>query len=231
MKGFHSALPEIVSGEAWQEAHEALLKKEKAFTRQRDALAAERRRLPMTEVQNYIFEGPEGAESLSDLFDGKSQLVLYHFMLAPGVSGWPDAGCVGCSMMVDNFGQYVLPHLQNRDVSLAIVSLAPAGKIAGYRKRMGWPYRWVSSQRNTFNRDFGITTPQGERPGLSVFLKDGERIFRTYFTTARGLEKFGTVWSFLEVTPYGRREAWEDSPAGWPQEEAYTWWRRHDEYE
>jgi predicted dithiol-disulfide oxidoreductase (DUF899 family) len=149
-------------------------------------------------------------------------------MLAPGVHGWPDAGCPGCSMFVDNLGLPV--HLHARDTSLALVSRAPLANIERYRKRMGWDHPWYSSDGSDFNRDMGVTTDQGESPGLSVFLRDGDDVFRTYFATARGLEAVGTVWSLLDLTPYGRQETWEDSPEGWPQTEPYQWWRRHDEY-
>lgn len=225
-------LPEIVSPKEWQVAQERFLKKEKAFTKAKDALAAECRRLPMTKVnKEYIFEGPDGKVSLLDLFEGEQQLLLYHFMFAPVVHGWPDAGCVGCSMFVDNIGQFAPAHLKARGVSLALVSLAPIANIETYRKRMEWSHRWVSSEHNTFNVDFGLTTSKGEDHGLSVFLRDGDDIFRTYFTTARGSEILGNVCGFLEATPFGRQEEWEDSPEGWPQTKPYVWWRRHDEYD
>jgi predicted dithiol-disulfide oxidoreductase (DUF899 family) len=225
------ALPTIVSQEEWQKARNALLAKEKAATHARDALAAERRRLPMTRVdKKYVFDGPDGKVSLLDLFEGRPQLLIYHFMFAPGVNGWPSAGCPGCSLFTDNIGQFTPVHLNARGVSLALVSRAPLANIEAYRKRMSWPHRWVSSGHNSFNVDFGITTPQGEDHGLSAFLRDGDQIFRTYFTSQRGTEAVGNVWGFLEATPYGRQESWEDSPAGWPQSPPYEWWRRHDEY-
>jgi predicted dithiol-disulfide oxidoreductase (DUF899 family) len=225
------ALPKIVSAEEWVAARNALLAKEKQATHARDALAAERRRLPMTRVEkSYVFEGPGGKVSLLDLFEGRKQLLLYHFMFAPGVHGWPAAGCPGCSMFTDNIGQFTPVHLRARGVSLALVSLAPIANIEAYRKRMSWTHRWVSSEKNSFNADFGITTPEGENHGLSVFLRDGDKIYRTYFTSARGTEVLGNVWGFLEATPYGRQEQWEDSPAGWPQTPPYVWWRLHDEY-
>lgn len=226
------ALPEVVSEAEWRQARAALLAKEKALTRARDALAAERRRLPMARVAgHYVFEGPDGRATLLDLFEGRRQLLLYHFMFAPGVSGWPNAACPGCSMFLDNIGQFTPVHLRARGVSLAVVSRAPLANIEAYRKRMSWPHRWVSSAGNTFNADFGMTTAEGENHGLSVFLRDGSDIFRTYFTSQRGTEALGNVWGFLEATPYGRQESWEDSPAGWPQTPPYQWWRRHDEYE
>jgi predicted dithiol-disulfide oxidoreductase (DUF899 family) len=226
-----TGLPNVVSDAEWRVARDALLKKEKEMTRARDALAAERRRLPMTRVEkDYVFEGPEGKVRLLDLFDGRPQLLLYHFMFAPGVNGWPAAGCPGCSMYLDNIGQFTRVHLNARDVSFAVVSLAPAANIEAYRKRMQWPGPWVSSAANTFNVDFGLTTPQGEQHGLSVFLRDGAEIFRTYFTSARGMETAGNIWNLLDLTPFGRQEEWEDSPGGRPQSPTYSWARRHDEY-
>jgi predicted dithiol-disulfide oxidoreductase (DUF899 family) len=219
-------LPEIVSPTAWQTAHAALLAKEKDATRARDALAAERRRQPMVKIdKTYVFEGPNGKAKLLDLFEGRRQLILYHFMFGPGAHGWPEAGCPGCSMFVDQVGN--LAHLHARDTSFALVSIAPLAKIEAYRKRMGWTIPWFSS----FNKDFGVTTDEGETFGLSVFLRDGDTIYRTYFTAGRGVEALGSVWTFLDLTPLGRQEKWEDTPKGRPQTEPYSWWRRHDEYE
>ncbi len=223
------ALPRVVSQEEWQKALAAVRAKEKAATRARDALAAERRRLPVVAIEKqYVFEGPGGKARLVDLFDGRRQLVLYHFMFAPDVDGWPDAGCPGCSMVADQIGH--LAHLHARDTSLVLVSRAPLANIERYRRRMGWTIPWYSSAESDFNKDFGVTTPQGETFGLSVFLRDGDRVYRSYFTTSRGVEALGPAWTFLDLTPYGRQEKWEDSPKGWPQTEPYAWWRRHDEY-
>jgi len=223
------AMPKIVSAAEWQKAHEALMKKEKAATKVRDGLAAERRRQPMTRIDKvYEFEGPAGKSALIDLFDGRDQLLLYHFMFAPGVHGWPKGGCVGCSFFVDQICDPV--HLNQRDVSLAMVSRAPLANIEAYRKRMGWQFPWYSSAGSDFNADFGMTTAEGENHGLSVFLRDGWDIYRTYFTTARGLEYLGSTWSFFDITPYGRQEIGEDSPPGWPQTPPLSWWHRHDEY-
>jgi predicted dithiol-disulfide oxidoreductase (DUF899 family) len=226
------ALPKVVSQEEWAAARAALLAQEKDLTHARDALAAQRRRLPMARLEkSYTFEGPDGTVSLVDLFDGRRQLLLYHFMFAPTVDGWPSAGCPGCSMFTDNIGQFTPLHLNARDVSLALVSLAPIANIEAYRKRMSWPHRWVSSASNSFNVDLGLTAPAGEHHGLSVLVRDGDAVFRTYFTSARGSEALGNVWGFLDATPYGRQETWEDSPPGWPQSPPYQWWRRHDEYD
>jgi predicted dithiol-disulfide oxidoreductase (DUF899 family) len=221
--------PKIVSPAEWRAAHEKLLAKEKAATRARDALAAERRRLPMARIEkDYLFEGPSGKASLLDLFEGRRQLVLYHFMFAPGVDGWPAAGCPGCSFFIDQIGN--LAHLHARDTSFAVVARAALANIQTYKKRMGWTVPWFSSSGSDFNADFGLTTEAGETFGLSVFLREGDSVFRTYFTTRRGLEALGSTWTFLDLTPLGRQEAWEDSPPGWPQTPPYQWWRRHDEY-
>jgi predicted dithiol-disulfide oxidoreductase (DUF899 family) len=226
-------LPPVVSTTEWQAALEELRVKEKEATRARDALAAERRRLPMARIEkDYVFEGPEGDARLLDLFEGRSQLILYHFMFGPN----QDAGCDGCSMVVDQIGH--LAHLHARDTSFALASRAPIAKIEAYRKRMGWTIPWFSSLRSDFNVDFGVSpeTPRpdvyqdGESFGLSVFLRDGDEVFRTYFTTRRGVEALGSVWTFLDLTPLGRQEEWEDSPPGRPQTPPYDWWRRHDEY-
>jgi predicted dithiol-disulfide oxidoreductase (DUF899 family) len=222
-------LPEVVSQAEWRAALDEHRVKEKEATRARDALAAERRRLPMVRIdKEYVLQGPPGPASLLDLFEGRRQLIVYHFMFAPGVDGWPDAGCDGCSMVVDNIGH--LSHLHARDTSLALVSLAPIDKIEAYRKRMGWTVPWFSSEGTDFNVDFGVSTDQGEIFGLSVFLRDGDEVFRTYFTTGRGVEALGSNWTFLDLTPLGRQEDWEDSPAGYPKTPPYEWWRRHDEY-
>jgi predicted dithiol-disulfide oxidoreductase (DUF899 family) len=223
-------LPPVVSQAEWESARAALLAKEKAATRARDALAAERRRLPRVRIdKEYVFDGPAGKATLLDLFEGRRQLILYHFMFAPGVDGWPSAGCDGCSMVVDQVGH--LAHLHARDTSFALVSRAPLENIEAYRARMGWTIPWYSSARSDFNVDFGLTTDDGETFGLSVFLRDGGDVYRTYFTSERGVEALGSVWTFLDLTPLGRQETWEDSPEGYPQTPPYEWWRRHDEYD
>jgi predicted dithiol-disulfide oxidoreductase (DUF899 family) len=225
-----TSLPPIVSPAEWQVAHEALLVEEKAATRARDALAALRRRQPMVRIDaDYDLEGPNGKANLLELFEGRRQLILYHFMFGPGAHGWPHAGCDGCSMFVDQVGH--LAHLKARDTSFALVSIASITDIELYRKRMGWTIPWFSSAGTDFNRDFGVTTEAGEMFGLSVFLRDGSDVYRTYFTSGRGVEALGSVWTFLDLTPFGRQEEWEESPKGWPQSAPYVWWRRHDEYE
>jgi predicted dithiol-disulfide oxidoreductase (DUF899 family) len=227
-------LPPIVSETEWQAALDALRAKEKEATRARDALAAERRRLPRLRIEkDSVFGGPDGEASLLDLFEGRRQLLLYHFMFGPN----QDAGCDGCSMVVDQIGH--LAHLHARDTSFSVVSRAPIEKIEAYRQRMGWSIPWYSSFGSDFNVDLGVSPEQpkedvyqdGESFGLSVFIRDGDDVFRTYFTNQRGVEALGSVWTFLDLTPLGRQEEWEDSPAGYPQGKPYEWWRRHDEYE
>ncbi len=228
-------LPPVISQEEWEAAREKLLVKEKELTRAHDALAAERRRLPRVRIEkDYVFDGTNGkARRLLDLFEGRRQLIVYHFMFGPN----QEVGCDGCSLFADQVTH--LAHLHARDTSFAFVSRAPIGKIDAYRKRMGWEIPWYSSFESDFNVDFGVSpeTPQpdvyqdGESFGLSVFLREGDDVFRTYFTSSRGVEALGSVWTFLDLTPLGRQETWEDSPAGYPQTEPYQWWRRHDEYE
>ena len=222
-------LPQVVPQSEWQAALEELREKEKRLTREHDALAAERRRLPRVRIgKDYVFHGPDGEARLLDMFDGRRHLILYHFMFAPGVNGWPDAGCDGCSMVADQIPH--LAHLHARDTSFAMVSSAPIEKIEAYRQRMGWEIPWYSSVGSDFNRDFGVTTDEYEIFGLSVFIREADDVFRTYFTSGRGVETLGTVWTLLDLTPLGRQEDWEDSPQGYPRTPRYEWWRRHDEY-
>ena len=224
----------VVSHEDWLAERTKLLAREKKFTRLRDELSRQQRALPWERVEReYVFDGPEGKATPLDLFEGRRQLLLYHFMFGPN----QDVGCDGCSMFVDQIGH--LAHLHARDTSFALVSRAPIEKIAAYKERMGWTIPWYSSFESDFNVDFGVgpETPQagvyqdGESFGLSVFIRDDDSVFRTYFTTHRGVEALGSVWTFLDLTPLGRQEEWEDSPAGYPQTKPYEWWRRHDEYE
>jgi predicted dithiol-disulfide oxidoreductase (DUF899 family) len=223
-----NSLPKVVDEAEWKKARNAFLVKEKASTRARDALAAERRRLPMVRIDKpYEFIGPDGKMSLLDLFEGRRQLLLYHFMYAPTVSGWPDGGCVGCSMVVDQFGH--LAHFHARDTSLCLVSRAPLANIQKLKKRMGWNFPWVSSEKSDFNKDLGLTTEKGENYGLSAFIHDDKHVYRSYFTDGRGVEALN-IWTFLDLTPLGRQEEWEDSPPGRPRTKPFVWWRRHDEY-
>jgi predicted dithiol-disulfide oxidoreductase (DUF899 family) len=216
--------PPIVSAQEWDTAREELLVEEKKLTRARDALAARRRRMPRLRVdKDYAFEGPAGRVSLLDLFEGRRQLVIYRFFFEPGVSNWPDGGCVGCSMMADQAAH--VAHLNARDTTLAYVSRAPQPAIERYRTRMGWSVPWYTIAGD-WDADFGVD----EWHGTNAFLRDGDQIFRTYFVNERGDEALGSTWSYLDLTALGRQEEWEDSPEGSPQTPPYAWWHRHDEY-
>jgi predicted dithiol-disulfide oxidoreductase (DUF899 family) len=217
------AFPPIVTEREWRAARDRLLVKEKDATRALDALAAERRRLPIVPIdKSYVFDGPAGAASLLDVFDGCRQLIVYHFMFAPG----SDHRCPGCSSFVDNVGH--LAHLHARDTNLVLVSRAPRAEIVPYQQRMGWNVPWYSSYGSEFNHDLGLTDQDF---GLSVFLRgEDNRVFRSYFTAARGVDRLRMDFNLLDLTPLGRQETWEDSPPGWPQTSPYQWWRLHDEY-
>jgi predicted dithiol-disulfide oxidoreductase (DUF899 family) len=217
--------PKIVRPEEWEAARAALLVKEKEVTRARDALAASRRRMPMVAVEKtYRFEGPDGPTTLLDLFDGRRQLVLYRFFMDPNMSSYPERGCKGCSLGADQLGN--LAHLRARDTNYVAVSRGGQKHLQRYRQRMGWTFPWYTTL-DDFSEDFGVA----EWHGTNVFLRDDEnRIYRTYFVGARG-DEHGDLWTFLDLTPYGRQEEWEDSPEGWPQTPPYTWWRYHDQYE
>jgi predicted dithiol-disulfide oxidoreductase (DUF899 family) len=227
------------SREEWLEARRALLAKEKAHLRAHDEIARLRREMPWVAVdKTYVFEGPDGKETLSDLFAGRSQLIVKHFMLGPG---WQE-GCVGCSFGADQM-QGSLIHLINHDVMLVAISRAPYAEIAPFHKRMGWPFKWVSSHGNDFNFDYNVSFTEADRargkvfynyqeqpyvsdelPGLSVFAKDeAGGIFHTYSVFARGTEDVGGVYGFLDITPKGRNEP----PGG----NLTAWVRHHDKYE
>jgi predicted dithiol-disulfide oxidoreductase (DUF899 family) len=216
--------PPVVSPEAWEQARKQMLVKEKAQMRAHDALAAERRRMPWMEVKSdYMFEGPAGKVSLLDLFEGRRQLIVYRAFFEPGVFGWPDHACRGCSLGADQVSN--LAHLNARDTTLAYASRAPQADIARLKARMGWEMPWYTIT-DSFDADFGVD----EWHGHNVFYRDGDRIFRTYFINSRGDEAMGTVWSYLDATPLGRQEVWEDSPEGYPQTPTYKWWNWHDSY-
>lgn len=214
-------MPPIVSAQEWASARAALLVEEKEATRALDALAARRRRLPMVEFDaGHLFEGPGGKARLADLFDGRRQLVVYHFMMAEG----SDHLCVGCSGFTDNLGD--LAHLRARDTTMVLSSPAPLEQIERARERMGWTLPWYSSHGGDFHAACGLDGGFG----LSVFLREGDRVFRTYFTSGRGVDRLRADFSLLDLTPLGRQETWEDSPDGWPQSPPYQWQRLHDEY-
>lgn len=216
--------PPVVSARAWEAARLQLLVKEKANTRARDALAAERRRMPWTAVEkDYVFDGPAGKVSLPELFEGRRQLIVYRAFFEPGVFGWPDHACRGCSMVADQVAH--VAHLNARDTTLVFVSRAPQADIARLKARMGWNIPWFTIT-DSFDADFGVD----EWHGTNVFFRDGNRVFRTYFLKSRGDEQMGGTWNYLDITPLGRQELWEDSPAGYPQTETYKWWNWHDSY-
>src|SRR6476646_8633888 len=218
--------PPVVSQQEWEKAREDMLVKEKEVTRARDALAAERRRMPRMEVEkDYTFEGPDGPVKLLDLFEGRRQLIVYRFFFEPGVDGWPESGCRGCSLMADQVVH--LAHLNSRDTTMVNVSRAPQADIERLKTKMGWEVPWYT-HTDDFDRDFGVD----EWHGTNAFYRDDEdRIFRTYFVDKRGDEQLGSPWAYLDITALGRQEKWEDSPEGYPQTQAYVWWNRHDEYD
>ena len=219
-------LPKITSREEWLEARERLLAKEKEATRVRDELRAERRALPMVEVEkDYVFEGPDGEASLLDMFEGRRQLIVQHFMFDPE---WED-GCPSCTYFSEDLGH--LPHLHEKNTSFAVISRAPLRKIEAYKRKKGWTFPWYSSFGSDFNYDFHVTMDEsvvpaeynyrsatehrqagmpwyteGEQPGVSVFLRDGEKVFHTYSAFARGSEHLVSTAMFLDMTPLGRQE-------------------------
>jgi len=217
--------PPVVSPEEWDSAREKMLVREKEVTRARDALAAERRRMPWMAVeQDYRFEGPDGPVSLLDLFEGRRQLVVYRFFFDPDVKGWPERGCTGCSFLADQVAH--LAHLNARDTTLVFVSRAPQENIQALKERMGWSMPWYTIT-DEFDTDFGVR----EWHGTNAFIRDGDKIFRTYFVDSRGDEHMGSTWAYLDITALGRQEQWENSPEGYPQTAPYEWWHQHDQYE
>lgn len=225
-----NALPPVVSAEEWYEAHAELLAREKALTRARDALAAKRRRMPMTAVtKEYRFAGPDGEVGLPDLFAGRAQLLLYRFFFDDGVDGWPDKGCPGCSFVASHVAD--LRHIHQRDTTFAMVSSASQPQIVRLAERMGWSHiPWYTMLRSGTDADFAADYDVGEYFGINVFLRDGDRLYRTYFVNGRGIEPFTTTRAMLDLTPFGRQENWEDTPPGRPQSDPYSWWGRPDEY-
>ena len=228
----------VVSRDEWVTARQAFLAKEKAFTRMRDELSRERRELPWEKVEkSYTFDTPGGAETLGDLFAGKSQLIVYHFMFDPE---WQD-GCKSCSLWADNYNG-IIAHLNQRDVSMVTISKAPLAKLEAFKIRMGWTFKWVSSFANTFNRDYGVSFTAEERergqiqynygtrqyfsseaPGISVFYKDTDgSIFHSYSCYARGLDMLNGAYHYLDLVPNGRDEAALPYPMAWV--------RLHDQY-
>jgi predicted dithiol-disulfide oxidoreductase (DUF899 family) len=212
------------SAQEWEAARQRLLVREKEVTRAKDALAAERRRMPWLAVEKeYAFDGPTGRAGLLDLFEGRRQLIVYRAFFDPDVEGWPDHACRGCSLMADQVAH--LAHLNARDTTLAFVSRGGQPEIERLKARMGWAMPWYSLT-DTFDADFGVD----EWHGTNAFIRDGDQVFRTYFLNNRGDEAMGGTWSYLDLTALGRQEEWEDSPEGYAQTPPYTWWRWHDEY-
>lgn len=234
--------PEIVSRDEWTAERKELLGREKEVTKHHDRISAERRRLPMVKLdKSYAFDGPDGSRSLLDLFEGRRQLIVYHFMFDPE---W-EKGCSGCTAYVDSLGD--LSMLAERDTSMVLISRAPLLKLEAYKTERGWSLPWLSSYESDFNYDFHATLDEavappeynfrskeeliarghepyfqkGEQHGLSVFFRFGEELFHTYSAYARGVEGLTNAYSLLDVTPYGRQEDWEDSPPGWPQKPTY----------
>jgi predicted dithiol-disulfide oxidoreductase (DUF899 family) len=218
--------PQIVSPQEWEDARQALLSKEKQHTRSRDALAAERRRMPWLAVEKrYRFIGPDGPTDLPGLFAGRRQLIVYRAFFEPGVMGWPEHACVGCSNVADQVAHPA--HLNARDTTLVFVSRAPQKEIARVKARMGWEHIPWYTLTDDFDADFGVD----EWHGTNAFIRDGDRVFRTYFVDKRGDEALGSTWSYLDITALGRQETWEDSPEGYPQTPTYEWQNWHDAYD
>jgi predicted dithiol-disulfide oxidoreductase (DUF899 family) len=215
----------VVSQQEWNSRREAPSIKE--LTRARDALAAERRRLPMVRVEkDYRFEGPEGEVSLLDLFEGRRQLIVYRFFLDPGmkIASYPENGCPGCTMFADNLPN--LTHLNARDTTLVFVSAGSQEAIRNYRARLGWAdWPWYTTT-DDFSADFDVS----EWWGINVFLRDGDQIYRSYYTAGRAAEELSSIWGLLDITPFGRQEEWQDAPEGVPQHRTGSWTRRHDAY-
>ncbi len=204
--------PPIVSRDEWLATREALLVREKEHTRESDRIAAVRRRLPMVKLEkNYVF----GQKTLRELFGDARQLIVYHFMFHPD---WTD-GCMGCTGFVDALGDLSL--LGRRDTTFALISRGPQEKLDAWKEKRGWDIPWYSSLGSEFNYDFKVSDDKGEGTGVSVFFRLGDEIFHTYSTYARGVENLVHTSALLDVTPYGRQEDFEDSPAGWPQKPTY----------
>ena len=224
----------IVSPQEWKAAREELLVNEKEHTRAGDALAAQRRRMPWMAVEKeYEFEGPNGPASLADLFEGRRQLIVYRAFYGPEVisygetgGSYPERACEGCSMIADQVSN--LAHLNARDTTLAYASRAPQAEIRRLQERHGWEHiPWYSIPDDSeFDADFDVR----EYHGHNAFIREGDRIFRTYLISGRGDEAIGTVWSYLDMTALGRQEDWEDSPDGYPQTPPYQWWNYQNAY-
>jgi predicted dithiol-disulfide oxidoreductase (DUF899 family) len=222
------ARPPAVSQTEWDAALAAITEREKLVSRAMHGLAAARKHMPMVRVErDYEFEGPDGRRSLSELFDGRSQLILYRFFFEEGVDGWPEAGCPGCSSFADGIPELGLLHA--RDITFAMASPAPQENLRRYAERMGWiDVPWYTIRTERFSADFGVD----EWFGLNVFLRDGDNVYRTYFLQhGEMVQSIGSVWSLISLTPYGAQSEDEDAPDGWPQAPFSFWFRRHDEFD
>lgn len=217
--------PPIVSAQEWDTAYQAMLVKEKEHMRAGDALAAERRRMPWTPVEkDYVFDGPDGKVGLIDLFDGRRQLIVYRAFIEPGTGDWPEHGCTGCSLMADHVPN--LAHLNARNTTFVYASLASQSELERMKTKMGWQHIPWFTMTDDFAKDFGVD----EWHGTTAFIRDGDRVFKTYFINGRGDEVFVSTWNLLDMTALGRQEDWEDSPEGYPQTPPYEWWSWHDTY-
>jgi len=225
-------MPPIVSPEEWKAAREKLLAKEKELTRARDALAAERRRMPRVLVEKeYRFDGPSGPASLLELFEGRRQLIVYRAFYEPGITttaegtSYPERACVGCSFIADQIAHPA--HLNIRDTTLVFASRAPQSEIRGLKERMGWQLIPWYTITDDFDADFDVDQWHGHN---AFYRDDDDRVYRTYFIDSRGDEAMGTTWAYLDMTALGRQEEWEESPEGYSQTPPYRWWNYHDNY-
>jgi len=222
------ARPPVVSQSEWEAALTAMTERERKAAGEMHELAAARKRMPMVRVgRDYLFEGPDGQRSLPELFEGRSQLILYRFFFEEGVAGWPDAGCVGCSSVADSIPELGLVHA--RDITFAMASPAPQANLRRYAERMGWTHvPWYTIRTESFSADFGVD----EWFGFNVFLHDGDDVYRTYFLQHGAMVQWiGSVWSLWSLTPYGGQSVDEDAPEGWPEAPDSFWFRRHDEFD
>ncbi|MBF6411663.1 DUF899 domain-containing protein [Nocardia cyriacigeorgica] len=211
-----SALPPVVDAETWQRELAALRAREKAATKELDAIAAQRRRLPMVRMPDYTLEGAEGPVRLADIFAGKSQLIVYNHMWFPGKQ-WQ---CGGCTSFTAQFTR--LKFLDNYDARFVIVTQGPIDEALAYRRRVGNKMDWYSTANSSFGADVGA--PPGGAFAVNVFLRDGDTVYRTWHTDGRGVEQLGYTFSLIDLLPYGRQEEWQDSPQGWPQSPTYSGW-------
>ncbi|MEZ0358240.1 DUF899 domain-containing protein [Mycobacterium sp. SA01] len=211
-----SALPPVVDQQTWRAALDELRAREKAATRELDAIAAQRRRLPMVEMPNYVLTGPDGPVALAEVFDGRSQLIVYNHMWTDGA----DWQCPGCTGFTSQFTR--LEFLDNYDARFVIVTNGPIDEALAYKAKVGNRMDWYSSAGSTFGAD--VDAAPGEGFGVNVFLRDGQTVYRTWHTNGRGTEQLSHSFALIDLLPWGRQEEWQDSPAGWPQRPTYSGW-------